>query len=230
MDTLQTIIHRPVILGSTWYAYLREESVPWGVAQHDLLVGQLPSSLLFAESIVCDEKAFRQEMLARDVMKWASSEVLGLLEQEGIVQPRDFRADVKAIFENPVVREQAELLLSPALGDAPLLRRNRDLDNLLTDGLAAPAGDSTQEAMNVGSLGSSPLPSEQRASWATAARVLLPVFLEEDFYILPPRSIWPAAVKQAVKDIAKLQAPHLDRLARLEYTGAEYLYAIWEAH
>lgn len=220
---------RPTLVGCTWSTYGLDQP-PWGVAQSDLLIGRNPAALVFAPRLICDVNAFAQEKRARDELGWTSSELLVELNKKKVLELEDFGPSVRSIFDEPEIKQAFEKLISSGLTDNQLLQEVRVIDNQISEGLSAEnTGTPHPEARQVFYWQGDPTRSK-KPFWSSTEKVVLTLFFDPDFYILPPRSLWPSEINNVVVEIGRRQAPHLNDLARLRVDGPQYLERLKKAH
>jgi hypothetical protein len=221
--------NRPLLIGCTWYAYAMDQR-PWGVAQSDLLIGKVPGSLLLAPSIICDADAFEQEQYAMHELGWTSPEVLVKLKEKGVLKVHDFGPSIRSIFEEREAKRALQTLLSSDLTGEKLLKQIRKVDNIISEGLSA-EGTCTSHAQARQIFRWKEDPSEEtKPFWSGAEQIVLSLFLDGDFYLLPPPNLWPENVKQARAEVVKRQAPHIANLVRLRVDARKYVGIIKDAH
>jgi len=222
------IYQRPVLVGSTYYTY-GKDAAAWGVAQSDLLINRAPPCLLLAPILICDQLAFEQEQRASDKMGWTSSEVLVELKNNGVLQLENTGPRVQSVFEEKGIQEELDRILDADVPFPQLLQQIRHIDNIILDGLLpkdtqTPTPDPRQAFFWQGD------PFHSQPFWSRNERVVFTLFLDSDFYVLPPRKIWPREPREALAEIAVRQAPYFEALARLRMDPVLYLRKISDAH
>ena len=229
LRALENPFRRPVLLGCTWYPY-GLDMPPWGVAQSDLLIGRMPTSLLLAPSLECDVRAFQAEENALKKLGWTSSELLIKLEEKKILRVTDFGPQVRAIFAQQKLRDGLEAILNSKLSTDELLRSIRAIDNVISDGLCAEDTATPQPKPRQAFYWKDDPRSDSRPFWAKADKIVLTLFLNPDFYLLPPLELWSPEAREALNEIRKRQAAHLDDLVRLKLSQSLYLHKIKQEH
>lgn len=227
LDSLM-IYRRPVLIGSTWYTY-GKDAPAWGVAQSELLINKAPLSLLLAPTLICDQLALEQEQRARDKMGWTSSEVLVELKEKGILKPENFGSNVKLIFQEKSIQKELDRVLNADVPFPQLLQQIRYIDNIILDGLLpkdtdTPTPDPRQAFFWQGD------PLHSRSFWSRSEAAVFSLYFDSDFYVLPPREIWPQEPREALAEITKRQAPYFELLARLRLEPELYIRKIKDAH
>jgi hypothetical protein len=227
LDSL-TIFKRPVLIGSTLYTYAKD--IPaWGVAQSDLFINRAPISLLLAPILKCDQSAYEQEKMARDKLGWTSSEVLVKLKEKGLLEPIDLGPTVRPLFQEKPIQQELDRILNSDVPFPELLPQIRSIDNTIMDGILAkdtnnPAPDPKSAFFWQGD------PLHSGPFWSKSEKIFFSLFFDSDFYILPPREIWPPDVREAMADISRLQAPLFEQVVRLRLDAALYVRKIKELH
>lgn len=223
----QAPFSKPLLLGCTWYTYGRG-APPWGVAQSDLLFGQVPASLIFAPKLLCDTAAYEQEARALSVLGWTSSELLVLLKEKEVLETRDFQSKVGEIFSKGDLDVQLKAGLEKP--SRSVLQAVRELDNVITQGLAGEGiatNDPKEKQVLLWRSAQRPSP---KPFWAGLEEAVLELFLDPGFYLLPKRDLWPEEAQMALREISLRQETHLEDLASLRVEPPAYLDRIAQAH
>lgn len=226
--TASHLLKRPLLLGCTWYTY-GLDSPAWGVAQSDLLFGKAPAALILAPEILCDTQAYEQEEYALAQLEWTSAELLARLKKAGVLRTEEFGPRVKEVFDDQNLRRKLQQVLT-IRDSGELLKSVRRIDNEILSALIAEGSGGqapqTRQAFYWAGAG----PQYSPPFWSKDEELVIELFLNSEFYVLPPKAIWPPHVLDALSEIANLQRPHLDDLARLRVEPRAYVDHIKSAH
>ncbi|MCH8157559.1 MAG: hypothetical protein IID18_07400, partial [Nitrospinae bacterium] len=104
------------------------------------------------------------------------------------------------------------------------------IDNTISDGLSAQNTATPKPLARLPFYWTEGASQKVKPFWSSADKVVLTLFLDPDFYLLPPRDLWSQAARDALTEVIKRQATHLDDLARLRVNPSLYLHRIRDAH